>query len=201
MMRKTRMLVTTILMVIILAITVAGGLILVGKSGIQTWATSGASMSPTYLDGDVMYGRKTLEPKPNDVVVVRKPDGWRDGHKGRPNIVKRVIAVEGMTICIQQNGRIYDSCDDNADLIDDTEDTYQAGCSIVEPMRIKIPKGKLFIRGDNVNISYDSRHAACVGEDPLVDVDSVEMKVDGSIPFGKLTSRLTPRGSDGGIDD
>lgn len=201
MMRRARMLAMTILIVILLVAIMAGGLVLAGNIGIQTWSTSGSSMSPTYLDGDIMYGRKTRAPKPDDVVVFRKPDGWKDGHGGRSSIVKRIVAVGGMTICIKQDGRLYDSCDKNADLIDRTENTYQAGCSIMEPMKIEVPNGKLFVRGDNVNISYDSRHAACVGEDPLIDVDSIEMKVDGSVPLGKLTSRLAPRRADGGIDD
>ena len=183
---------TTVSIIVALILVMTIGCIAVNRMDFQTWGVDGESMEPSYDDGDILYGRPADDVRVNDVVVVRKPTAWDDGrHDSNEYIVKRIVGVGGMTICMSEEGRLRKSCDDKAPVIDDREWSYSAGCSKVDKAtRMRVPDGMVLVRGDNVNISYDSRHAQCLGLQPFVRKSDIRMRVDGSVPLGKLRNRI-----------
>lgn len=192
-MRRTlRIMATTMSIIVALILVMTIGCVAVSRMGFQTWGVDGESMEPSYDDGDILYGRPADDVRVNDVVVVRKPTAWDDGrHDSNEYIVKRIVGVGGMTICMSEEGRLRKSCDDKAPVIDDREWSYSAGCSKVDKAtRMRVPDGMVLVRGDNVNISYDSRHAQCLGLQPFVRKSDIRMRVDGSVPLGKLRNRI-----------
>ena len=133
----------------------------------------GDSMFPTLKDGDwLAISGITAEIERGDIVVVTQP--WE---RNVP-IIKRVIAVGGDTVDIDfDNGKIY---------VNNTE-IYEpyinepTGTSYDVEFPITVDDGKIFVMGDNRNVSLDSRSSK-IG---LVD--------EGYI-LGKALIRLFPTG-------
>lgn len=137
----------------------------------------GRSMNPTLLDNDklVMY-RLFYEPKRGDIVVVNNHNGnllnkegqvISSGYSLNENLIKRVVAVEGeeLNIDFEAGVVMIDGEPIQEDYINDKTLTNDG--AFVYP--ITIPKGYIFVMGDNRNHSTDSRSSA-VG---LVSVDDV----------------------------
>ncbi len=137
----------------------------------------GRSMNPTLYDGDklLMY-RVLYEPKQGDIVVVNNHEGYvldkdnkvvSSGYSLNEPIIKRVIAVEGQQVVVDETeGHVYvNGVALEEDYINDRTTTNDG--AFVYP--ITIPKGYIFVMGDNRNKSTDSRSSA-VG---LVSVDDV----------------------------
>jgi len=136
---------------------------------VQAYKIPSGSMKPTLLVGDhilvnkfiygikVPYFRNTLipikEPKKGDIVVFIYPE---DRSK---DFIKRVIATSGDTVEIRNkkiylNGRLYK---DNRGVY--TDQFVIPGS--IQPRDnfgpVTVPKGSLFVMGDNRDQSYDSR--------------------------------------------
>lgn len=129
----------------------------------------GPSMENTLKTGDrLAVVRLAYEPKQGDIIVF-----YPNGNKERPYI-KRVIAVEGQTVDIQ-NGNVYV----DGELIEEEylgSPTTENGN---QDYPITLPEGYLFAMGDNRQRSLDCRNTA-VG---LVDYDDI---------VGKAWVRLFP---------
>jgi len=143
----------------------------------------GESMFPTLHENDyLIVNRMTYkfrEPEMKDMIVV-KSDILQENGKSKKDLVKRVIAVEGDHIKIQDSN-VYV----NGKLLDEKvyiHDNYTSG-----DIDMTVPKGKIFAMGDNRERSLDSR-AQEVG---LVDEDSV---------IGKVMVRLYPFNQIGGVN-
>lgn len=110
----------------------------------------GESMEPTVHTGDwVLISQQSgYTPRYGDVVVISQPNSFHE------NIIKRVIAVEGQTIDIDFT----------------TGCVYINGNEVVEPylgspttnyydmqFPLTVPKGYVFVMGDNRQKSVDSR--------------------------------------------
>lgn len=117
----------------------------------------GESMEPTFLDGDKVVTSRflTMTGKYDigDVVVFHMidVDGERD-------VIKRVIGMAGDKIEIK-NGVVYR----NDELISEEyiQDSTEGEVSLT------IPKGGLFVLGDNRAHSYDSRKIGIISESEL----------------------------------
>ena len=112
----------------------------------------GTSMYPTLEENDkIVICNLFYEPKQGDIVVLRKNTFMNDP------IVKRVIALEGQTVNIDfENGIVYvDNTALDEPYINDLTHERE---NFEGPYTV--PKGCVFVMGDNRNASTDSRAAS-----------------------------------------
>ena len=125
-------------------------------------------MLPTLHENDYLIinkiGYKIGEPKNGDVIVFKSDLEKNDGTT--KDLVKRIIGVAGDKVVIK-DGKVYL----NDKLLDETY--LSEGMDTTGDVDIVVPEGKLFVLGDNREVSLDSRYEQ-VG---LVDVNDVEGKV------------------------
>ncbi len=136
----------------------------------------GDSMNATLMDGDqLLLFTAVSQYHRGDIVVV-------DRYTVEP-LIKRVIAVGGDTIRIDEKGHVYLN---GLLLIEPYATTYtpQRGCT----EEMIIPEGYVFLMGDNRMVSQDSR-AQEIG--PVLEKDLL----------GKAVFRLSPLPVFGGIYD
>ena len=135
---------------------------------IKPTLVSGDSMLPTIHENDYLIinkiGYKIGEPKNGDVIVFKSDLEKNDGTT--KDLVKRIIGVAGDKVVIK-DGKVYL----NDKLLDETY--LSEGMDTTGDVDIVVPEGKLFVLGDNREVSLDSRYEQ-VG---LVDVNDVEGKV------------------------
>lgn len=109
----------------------------------------GDSMFPTLRDGDwVAVSGLTTSVEKGDIVVVTQP--WE---RNVP-IIKRVIAVGGDTVYIDfDSNEVYV----NGEMLDEPYIAEPTWLSYDIEFPLTIDEGKLFVMGDNRNVSLDSR--------------------------------------------
>jgi signal peptidase I len=133
---------------------------------ISITSVSGESMFPTFTTGDnVMFSRlSTYAPQKyerGDVIVCRfgmKEYSTENNEYVQNNTstyIKRIIAIEGDTIEIADGKVFVNEKDVTKEYWGDVEvkDTL---------LRLKVPKGHVFVIGDNINNSIDSRVVNCL---------------------------------------
>ncbi len=141
----------------------------------RTATVSGRSMQPTLNGGDMlMVTAFDNTHERGDIVVITQPNAFNEP------IIKRIIAVGGQTVDIDfKQGIVYvDGVAENGNY------TLAAPTYEKEDFDgpITVPKGYLFVMGDNRNDSTDSRSNA-VG---LIDERYV---------YGTVLGRISPFGS------
>ena len=128
----------------------------------------GDSMLPTLHENEYLIinkiGYKVGEPKNGDVIVFKSDLEQNDGTN--KDLVKRIIGIEGDRIIIK-DGKVYV----NDKLLNETY--LSQGMDTKGDIDLVVPQGKLFVLGDNREVSLDSRYEQ-VG---LVDISDVEGKV------------------------
>lgn len=118
---------------------------------VESYLVDGESMVPTLQNGERLFVNKFIyrirEPRYGDIIVLKYPS---DTSK---DFIKRVIANSGDTLEIV-NGKVF------------VNDKQLDESYIKEPMviannypKIEIPKGYVFVMGDNRNHSKDSRYS------------------------------------------
>lgn len=195
----------TVSMIFISVIVLSAVVLTPQAFGWSTWTVTGSSMEPSYYNGDLLIGkgkrgvfndkRDAINNPTDSSVVIVKTGTWKTD---AGIIVKRVIASHGDKITIDRQGRIHRGTSVDGPLVDKRENDYDAGCEVMDGKQngetITIPSGKVFVRGDNVRVSADSRRAFCLGEKYLVDLSDVESIVIIAIPLGRLSIMATTGG-------
>ena len=121
----------------------------------------GSSMNPTFQDSDkIIITNVSSSYKPLDVVVISRDNA--------EPLIKRIIAVEGDSInidfdtgSVQVNGITLDEPYIN----EPTHLNYSDGFNYP----VTVPKGHVFVMGDNRNASLDSRS----GQVGFIDVNNI----------------------------
>lgn len=137
---------------------------------IRLFRVQGISMQPTYRTGDILLVLRRPwwggQPRPGQVVVLHPPI------PSPVEFVKRVVATGGETVAMRQ-GRVYV---DSRPLVPG----YCRACGTASFGGIKVPRGSVFVMGDNRPVSEDSRFFG------PVPVSSVSGLVIGSIDIPRL---------------
>ncbi|MCR5162270.1 MAG: signal peptidase I [Lachnospiraceae bacterium] len=138
-------------------ITVAAIAVLVAVLFLPVLRIYGTSMSPSLNEGDIVVSLKGNDFKTGDVVAF---------YYNNKILVKRVMAMAGDWINIDENGVVYV----NNEEIDEPYITEKAlgECNIKLPYQV--PESRIFVMGDNRATSVDSRNTSvgCVAEEQIV---------------------------------
>jgi signal peptidase I len=117
---------------------------------VQPYVIPTGSMEPTIMIGDRVLAEKITyhfrEPEPGDIVVFDDPTGRH------PQLIKRVIAVGGQTIDINEGKVIVDG--------EALDEPYLHGVATdpgTEMYPLTVPDGEIWVMGDNRPNSGDSR--------------------------------------------
>jgi signal peptidase I len=127
---------------------------------VEAFVIPSGSMEPTLQIGDRLLGNKFwywfAKPHREEIVIFSPP---ASAHLSAGALIKRVIAVEGDVVDVR-DGQVYVN-----------------GKPVIEPYikerpdyfmpPTKVPKGMLFVLGDNRNSSYDSHAWGFVPESNL----------------------------------
>lgn len=139
------------------------------------------SMQPTLYENNYLLVNKQAyrfgDEKRGDIIVFQSDLESEDGEKKL--LIKRIIGLEGDTISIK-NGEVFL----NGEKL--SEDYTLEGETPGDMKECKVPKGKLFVMGDNRRVSIDSRspEVGCIDEDTVM---------------GKAFVRLYPFNEIGGL--
>ena len=131
----------------------------------------GPSMEPALYNGDVVVvWQPFYQPRAGDIVVTNRANPLKT------NLIKRVAAVEGQRIEIRA-GQVY---------VDNERQTFLTEDYEAQALSLIVPKGEVFLLGDNFGASVDSRSIGCI---PVSDILG---KVVFCIPLHKRPAAALP---------
>ena len=117
----------------------------------------GSSMSGTVDNGDLVASIKTSDMKTGDVIAF---------YYNNNILVKRVIAVSGDFVDIDEGGNVYV----NQTLLNEPYLSSKAFGETNIELPYQVPEDRIFVMGDNREVSIDSRNTAvgCVAGEQVV---------------------------------
>ena len=138
-------------------VTVAAVAVLVATLWLPVMQTYGTSMSPTLLNGEIIFSVKTKHLEQGDIIAF---------YYNNKVLVKRVIAGPGDWVNIDEDGTVYV----NNQMLDEPYITEKSLGNADIDLPYQVPDGKYFVLGDQRATSADSRHTAvgCVAIEQVV---------------------------------
>jgi signal peptidase I len=144
--RNTRRQIIEWLVVIVAAFLAAATL---RATVVQAFSIPSVSMEKTLLVGDrVLVNKRNRTAHVGDIVVFKRPPG--EEAAAIKDLIKRVVATEGQTVSAR-DGKLYV---DGKQL---SEPYLAPGIQTVWDNQVTVPKGDVFVMGDNRPQSRDSR--------------------------------------------
>ena len=144
--RNTRRQIIEWLVVIVAAFAAAAFL---RATVVQAFSIPSVSMEKTLLVGDrVLVNKRTRAAHVGDIVVFKRPPG--EEAAAIKDLIKRVVATEGQTVSAHDGHLFVDGKQMN-------EPYLAPGIQTLWDEQVKVPKGDVFVMGDNRPQSRDSR--------------------------------------------
>ena len=138
-------------------LVVAAVAVLIANLWLPVLQVTGASMSPTLEEGQVLLANKGSSLDTGDIIAF---------YYNNKILVKRVIAVAGDWVYIAEDGTVYV----NDIAIDEPYLTDKAfgNCNIEMPYQV--PESQIFVMGDHRSVSLDSRNTTigCISEEQIL---------------------------------
>jgi signal peptidase I len=118
-------------------------------TAVQAFSIPSVSMEKTLLVGDrVLVNKRNKSAHVGDIVVFKRPPG-EEAAKIK-DLIKRVVATEGQTVTAHE-GHLYVNGKE-------VEEPYLApGVQTIMDNEVTVPRGDVFVMGDNRPQSRDSR--------------------------------------------
>lgn len=142
---------------------------------------SGVSMSPTLKNGDICILKRTRHLKRGDIIcfLTDPKNKWKNLFFSRniPTLIKRIIAIEGDILNIKNNKVYLNGSELRETYLPTKTITSVKYKDISYPLTI--PRGYVFVMGDNRSNSKDSR-------DPQIGL------ISKNLLLGKLELRIFP---------
>lgn len=148
-----------------IAIAVIIGLVIVNFV-VQRTIVDGESMMPTLQNGDNLWVEK-ISPKLGSfnygsIVTISVPEEIRNQYNREKNpIIKRIIALEGDTVEIK-DGKVF--VNGKAKEENYITGNYTSVTGSEEFSKLTVPKGHIYVLGDNRGNSTDSRIIGPIGK-------------------------------------
>lgn len=138
-------------------ITVAAVSVLIATLWLPVLQIYGSSMTPTMVNGDIVFSLKTDDFQPGDVVAF---------YYNNRILVKRVIAGPADWVNIDPDGTTYV----NGEVLDEPYVKEKAYGDTNITLPYQVPDEKVFVMGDHRSTSVDSRNTAvgCVAQEQIV---------------------------------